>query len=157
MAINYSSTRGGENNVTASMAILKGLAADGGLFMPDHIPVLDCSLEELSHKTYQEVAYAVMKQFLTDFTEEELKTCIERAYDSKFDTEEIAPLVKADGAYYLELFHGSTIARTLPAVSFPPASDDRIGEEEPCGEYDRDPDRNLRRYRKSSDGWFCRR
>ena len=70
MAINYSSTRGGENNVTASMAILKGLAADGGLFMPDHIPVLDCSLEELSHKTYQEVAYAVMKQFLTDFTEE---------------------------------------------------------------------------------------
>lgn len=81
MAINYSSTRGGENNVTASMAILKGLAADGGLFMPDHIPALDCSLEELSHKTYQEVAYAVMKQFLTDFTEEELKTCIERAYD----------------------------------------------------------------------------
>ena len=60
MAINYSSTRGGENNVTASMAILKGLAADGGLFMPDHIPALDCSLEELSHKTYQEVAYAVM-------------------------------------------------------------------------------------------------
>ena len=61
MAINYSSTRGGENNVTASMAILKGLAADGGLFMPDHIPTLDCSLEELSHKTYQEVAYAVME------------------------------------------------------------------------------------------------
>ena len=76
MAINYSSTRGGENNVTASMAILKGLAADGGLFMPDHIPALDCSLEELSHKTYQEVAYAVMKQFLTDFTEEVLKTRI---------------------------------------------------------------------------------
>ena len=120
MAINYSSTRGGENNVTASMAILKGLAADGGLFMPDHIPVLDCSLEELSHKTYQEVAYAVMKQFLTDFTEEELKTCIERAYDSKFDTEEIAPLVKADGAYYLELFHGSTIAFKDMALSILP-------------------------------------
>ena len=120
MAINYSSTRGGENNVTASMAILNGLAADGGLFMPDHIPVLDCSLEELSHKTYQEVAYAVMKQFLTDFTEEELKTCIERAYDSKFDTEEIAPLVKADGAYYLELFHGSTIAFKDMALSILP-------------------------------------
>lgn len=120
MAINYSSTRGGENNVTASMAILKGLAADGGLFMPDHIPALDCSLEELSHKTYQEVAYAVMKQFLTDFTEEELKACIERAYDSKFDTEEIAPLVKADGAYYLELFHGSTIAFKDMALSILP-------------------------------------
>ena len=120
MAINYSSTRGGENNVTASMAILKRLAADGGLFMPDHIPALDCSLEELSHKTYQEVAYAVMKQFLTDFTEEELKACIERAYDSKFDTEEIAPLVKADGAYYLELFHGSTIAFKDMALSILP-------------------------------------
>ena len=120
MAINYSSTRGGEGNVAASMAILKGLAADGGLFMPDHIPALDCSLEELSHKTYQEVAYAVMKQFLTDFTEEELKTCIERAYDSKFDTEEIAPLVKADGAYYLELFHGSTIAFKDMALSILP-------------------------------------
>ncbi len=120
MAINYSSTRGGESNVTASMAILKGLAADGGLFMPDHIPTLDCSLEELSHKTYQEVAYEVMKQFLTDFTKEELKTCIERAYDDKFDTEEIAPLVKADGAYYLELFHGSTIAFKDMALSILP-------------------------------------
>ena len=88
--------------------------------MPDHIPALDCSLEELSHKTYQEVAYAVMKQFLTDFTEEELKACIERAYDSKFDTEEIAPLVKADGAYYLELFHGSTIAFKDMALSILP-------------------------------------
>ena len=61
-----------------------------------------------------------MKQFLTDFTEEELKTCIERAYDSKFDTEEIAPLVKADGAYYRELFHGSTIAFKDMALSILP-------------------------------------
>ena len=88
--------------------------------MPDHIPELDCSLEELSHKTYQEVAYAVMKQFLTDFTEEELKTCIERAYDSKFDTEEIAPLAKVEDAYYLELFHGATIAFKDMALSILP-------------------------------------
>ena len=157
MAINYSSTRGGENNVTASMAILKGLAADGGLFMPDHIPALDCSLEELSHKTYQEVAYAVMKQFLTDFTEEELKTCIERAYDSKFDTEEIAPLVKADGAYYLELFHGSTIAFKDMALSILPHLMIVSAKKNHAENDDRDPDRNLRRYRKGSDGWFCRR
>lgn len=45
-----------------------------------------------------------MKQFLTDFTEEELKSCIDKAYDSKFDTEEIAPLVKVDDTYYMELF-----------------------------------------------------
>ncbi|MBP3927547.1 MAG: threonine synthase, partial [Clostridium sp.] len=120
MAIYYSSTRGGETDVTASQAILKGLAEDGGLFMPSEIPALDRSLTELSGMTYQEVAYEVMKLFLTDFTEEELKTCIARAYDSKFDTEEIAPLVKADGAYYLELFHGSTIAFKDMALSILP-------------------------------------
>ena len=60
--------------------------------------------------SYQETAYAVMKQFLTDFTEEELKHCINSAYDSKFDTEVIAPLVKVGDAYHLELFHGATIA-----------------------------------------------
>ena len=57
-----------------------------------------------------ETAHRVVKQFLTDFTEEELRYYIDHAYDSKFDILEIAPLVKADGAYYLELFHRSTIA-----------------------------------------------
>lgn len=69
---------------------------------------------------YQEVAYEVMKRFLTDFTEEELKNCINRAYDSKFDTEEIAPLVEKDGVYYLELFHGATIAFKDMALSILP-------------------------------------
>lgn len=78
--------------------------------MPEMIPTLDVSMDELENMSYQEVAYAVMKKFFTDFTEEELKNCINKAYDSKFDTEEIAPLVDADGAYYLELFHGPTIA-----------------------------------------------
>lgn len=120
MAIYYSSTRGGEMNVSASQAILKGLAEDGGLFMPDVIPAFDRSFGELAKMSYQEVAYEVMKLFLTDFTEEELKNCITRAYDSKFDTEEIAPLVKADGAYYLELFHGNTIAFKDMALSILP-------------------------------------
>ena len=110
MNISYQSTRGGEKDVTASQAILKGLAQDGGLFMPTEIPKLDKTLGELAKKSYQETAYEVMKLFLTDFTEEELKQCINCAYDHKFDTEVIAPLIKADGAYYLELFHGSTIA-----------------------------------------------
>ena len=61
-----------------------------------------------------------MKLFFTDFTEEELKNCINKAYDSKFDTEEIAPLVEADGAYYLELFHGATIAFKDMALSILP-------------------------------------
>ncbi len=120
MEIMYKSTRSENETVTASQAILKGLASDGGLFVPTAIPKLGVSLEELSGMTYQETAYAVMKEFLTDFTEEELKSCIERAYDSKFDTEEIAPLVKAEGAYYLELFHGSTIAFKDMALSILP-------------------------------------
>jgi len=116
----YSSTRGAEDKVTASQAILKGLAEDGGLFVPDHIPALDIKLEELSEMDYQQIAYEVMKLFLTDFQEEELKACIEKAYDAKFDTETIAPLAEADGAYYLELFHGSTIAFKDMALSILP-------------------------------------
>ena len=120
MEILYNSTRSKGNPVKASQAILKGLADDGGLFVPDHIPALDKSLEELSHMSYGQVAYEVMKLYLTDFTEEELKNCIAKAYDSKFDTEVIAPLVEADGAYYLELFHGSTIAFKDMALSILP-------------------------------------
>ena len=102
------------------MAILKGIADDGGLFMPDHFPKLQKKLSELAGMTYQETAYEVMKLFLTDFTEEELKHCIDSAYDSKFDTEEIAPLALADDAYYLELFHGKTIAFKDMALSILP-------------------------------------
>ena len=87
MEVMYRSTRGHGGEVTASQAILKGLSDDGGLFVPVQIPRLDISLEELSRMSYQEVAYEVMRRFLTDFTEEELKDCIARAYDSKFDTE----------------------------------------------------------------------
>jgi threonine synthase len=116
----YSSTRNADVKLTASQAILKGLADDGGLFVPDSIPSLDVPMEELAKMSYQETAYEVMKLFLSDFTEEELKSCIDKAYDSKFDTEEIAPLVAADGAYYLELFHGSTIAFKDMALSILP-------------------------------------
>ncbi len=120
MEVLYSSTRNGDKKVTASQAILKGLSDDGGLFVPDHIPALEVPMKELAGKTYQEIAYEVMKLYLTDFTEEELKTCIERAYDSKFDTEVIAPLVEAEGTYYLELFHGATIAFKDMALSILP-------------------------------------
>lgn len=120
MNLLYKSTRSNEKTATASEAILKGLADDGGLFVPTEIPKLDISMEELKDMTYQETAYAVMKQFLTDFTETELKSCIAEAYDDKFDTGEIAPLVKAGGNYYLELFHGATIAFKDMALSILP-------------------------------------
>ena len=120
MNLLYKSTRDAEKTVTASQAMLKGLADDGGLFVPVSIPKLPVSLGELKEMTYQETAYTVMKEFLTDFTEEELKSCIAKAYDSKFDTEEIAPLAKVEDAYYLELFHGATIAFKDMALSILP-------------------------------------
>lgn len=120
MEVLYSSTRSKSTPVKASEAILKGLAEDGGLFVPNHIPALDKSLEELAGMDYRQVAYEVMKLFLTDFTEEELRDCINKAYDSKFDTESIAPLAEAEGAYYLELFHGATIAFKDMALSILP-------------------------------------
>ena len=120
MSLFYKSTRDDSVKVTASQAILKGLAPDGGLFVPESIPSFDKSLEELSKMSYKEVAYEVMKLMLDDFTEEELKACIDKAYDEKFDTDVIAPLVKADGAYYLELFHGATIAFKDMALSILP-------------------------------------
>lgn len=120
MSMFYKSTRDDSVKVTASQAILKGLAADGGLFVPDTIPTFDKSLEEMSKMSYAEVAYEVMKLMLDDFTEDELKSCIAKAYDSKFDTTEIAPLVKAEEAYFLELFHGSTIAFKDMALSILP-------------------------------------
>ena len=120
MSIMYSSTRSNSEKVTASQAILKGLADDGGLFVPESLPALEADMDTLAGMSYQETAYEVMRQFLTDFTEEELKDCIAKAYDEKFDTKEIAPLVKKDEAYYLELFHGKTIAFKDMALSILP-------------------------------------
>ena len=120
MELIYRSTRNANETATASEAILKGLANEGGLFVPDSIPALDVSLTDLAQMNYQQVAYEVMKLMFTDFTEEELKHCINSAYDKKFDTPEIAPLVHKAGAYYLELFHGSTIAFKDMALSILP-------------------------------------
>ena len=120
MEIKYISTRNAAETVTASQAILKGLAGESGLFVPEQIPSLAVSWTDLAQMRYQDLAYEVMKLYLTDFTEEEIRTCIDRAYDEKFDVPEIAPLHEADGAYFLELFHGATIAFKDMALSILP-------------------------------------
>ena len=120
MELLYNSTRNKSEKLTASMAILKGLAEDGGLFVPEWIPKLSMDLDLLKEMSYQETAYEVMRRFLTDFTEEELKDCIRRAYDEKFDTPEIAPIHKTEDVCYLELFHGATIAFKDMALSILP-------------------------------------
>lgn len=116
----YLSTRNSKIRVEASEAVLKGLSDDGGLFVPEELPVLKKSIAELSKMSYKEIAYEVMSLFLTDYTKEELTACIDAAYDSKFDTPDIAELHKADGAWFLELWHGKTIAFKDMALSILP-------------------------------------
>lgn len=120
MEILYKSTRGSREKVTASRAILEGLASDGGLFVPEKLPAFDRTMPEFAQMDYRQTAYEVMKLLLTDFTEEELKDCIAQAYDGKFDTEAAAPLAEVEGSYYLELFHGPTIAFKDMALSILP-------------------------------------
>ena len=120
MSIKFKSTRGSDKLVTASQAIVKGIADDGGLFIPCVIPEIDFELEKILDLNYKELAYEVLKLIISDFTEDELKYCIENAYDDKFDTPCIAPLKEAAGNYFLELFHGRTLAFKDMALSILP-------------------------------------
>jgi threonine synthase len=120
MEVLYKSTRDSNNVVTASQAILQGLAVDGGLYVPTSVPKVNLDFAALANKSYQEVAFEIMSAFLPDFTEAELKHCITSAYDAKFDTEKIAPVTKHEDTFYLELFHGSTIAFKDMALSILP-------------------------------------
>ncbi|MTB63744.1 threonine synthase [Streptococcus sp. zg-86] len=120
MTLVYQSTRDSNNTVTASQAILQGLATDGGLFTPITYPQVSLDFDRLKNQSYQDIAKIILGAFLDDFTEAELDYCIASAYDSKFDDQRIAPLVKLDGQYNLELFHGSTIAFKDMALSILP-------------------------------------
>ncbi|ABP91434.1 Threonine synthase [Streptococcus suis 98HAH33] len=120
MTLVYQSTRDAKNTVSASQAILQGLATDGGLFTPLSIPTVDLDFSVLKDASYQDVAKLILSAFLDDFTADELDYCINNAYDSKFDTSVIAPVVKLKGQYNLELFRGSTIAFKDMALSILP-------------------------------------
>ena len=118
----YESTRGGQKNVTASQAVLTGLAPDGGLYVPMSMPELPAGFfESMKDRPYQDVAYEVMRLFLSDYSDQELRECVDLAYDSKFDTPEIVPVQKVgENTYFLELFHGATIAFKDMALSILP-------------------------------------
>ena len=116
----YISTRGDGRKLSASQAILKGLADDGGLFMSEKLPVFDFELKDLVGRDYKNTAYRIMRLYFTDYSEDELKECIDKAYDGKFDTESIIDIKHACGAFYIELFHGATIAFKDMALSILP-------------------------------------
>jgi threonine synthase len=116
----YKSTRGGADSRSAAQAVIQGISQDKGLFVPDAIPELPFSLEEMKDKTYQEIAYSVISSFFTDYTKEEVQTCVAGAYDEKFEASDIVPVVKGGDAYFLELYHGKTAAFKDMALSILP-------------------------------------
>ena len=105
------STRGAAA-VSPSMAILRGLAPDGGLYVPGAFPAFSAEeIMAMAPMSYQERAYAVLSRFLPDFEEQELKQAIAGAYGTGFDCEEVAPIRRVGSwAHSLELWHGPTLA-----------------------------------------------
>ncbi len=110
--MNYISTRDVSVKVTASQAITKGISADGGLFVPESIPSVSSDvIEALSKKDYIGRAKDILSLFLTDFTEDEVDSCVKGAYETGFSDAKVAPLAKTDDTtYILELFKGPTCA-----------------------------------------------
>lgn len=108
----FESTRGKSDIVSASLAITRGLASDGGLFVPQHFPQMRLNdIKSMSNKAYTERAIDVLLQFLTDFTEEELRECVNQAYSSEKFGENPVPLVQVnENTGVLELWHGPTSA-----------------------------------------------
>ncbi|SQB89854.1 threonine synthase [Clostridium tetanomorphum] len=115
----YKSTRG-EKGITASQAIVKGIAEDGGLYVPIKFPQIDKPFSELINYDYKRLAVYILKKYFSDFTEEEIKYCVDNAYDNKFDSKFISPLVKVGEEFFLELYHGPTLAFKDMALSILP-------------------------------------
>lgn len=111
--MNYNSTRDSGCIVTAAQAIAQGISQEGGLFVPETLPVLSREdLEKMIGMSYNEKAKMILSRFLTDFTSEELDYCVDSAYnDRKFDSVNISEISRVgDSAYLLELWHGPTCA-----------------------------------------------
>lgn len=114
----YISTRGGIQSVPFKDAVMMGLATDGGLLLPESYPTITGEqLESWRTLTYPELAYQVIAPFVSDIPAADLKRLIERSY-ATFSHPDVTPLVKQDGVYILELFHGVTLAFKDVALQF---------------------------------------
>lgn len=106
----YKSTRGGEKLVSSSYAIINGLAKDKGLYVPYKIHKIKNSLEYLAGLPYEELAFCILKDFLDDFYYDDLKDCIYKAYDNKFENNKVSQIRSISNIHFLELYHGPTLA-----------------------------------------------
>ena len=107
--ISYISTRNKNESVTSHEAVIRGLSRDGGLYTPDKITAR-IDPKDLLGCGYKEVAAKVIGTMLDDYTEEEILSCVEGAYDEKFDTGLIVPLTKISDGWLMDLWHGPTSA-----------------------------------------------
>ncbi len=110
----YLGTRGGlERGYSAAEAIREGLAPGGGLFVPEIFPKLSLAeIEEMRELSYEEISLRILKEYLSDYSEEEIGECVEGAYNGvSFSHGERTPVVKLEGdLYVMELWHGPTAA-----------------------------------------------
>ena len=118
--IKYKSTRGSERRLSAASAIIAGIAEDKGLYVPESVPALPMDIEDMQKMNYKEIAYTIIRSFFDDYTDEEMKACVDGAYDGKFEADDVVPIVKAGDAYFLELYHGRTAAFKDMALSILP-------------------------------------
>lgn len=116
----FISTRGCNDKIKGSKAIINGIASDGGLYIPSEFPNLEKMLNSFINLSYNDLCFEVLKLFLDDFTEEELKSCINKAYDAKFQMGLVAPTKKINNYYFLELYHGPTCAFKDMALTLMP-------------------------------------
>jgi len=120
MLLSYESTRNSNIKSTASKAVLKGIADDGGLYIMRDLDEKKVDIENLQGKSYTEIAKIVLELMLDDFQPEKISECVEKAYTNKFSTKEITPVVKVGQSYITELFHGPTSAFKDVALSILP-------------------------------------
>ncbi len=114
----YISTRGGIAPITFKDAVMMGLASDGGLLLPQSYPAVSREkLESWRKLTYAELAFEIISLYVSDIPAEDLKSLINRSY-STFTHPDVTPLIKKNGVYILELFHGVTLAFKDVALQF---------------------------------------
>lgn len=107
----YRSTRGSKNQTLNSpAAIIQGLAPDGGLYVPVKFPKADFKLEDLPKLSYKQIAAMIISLFFDDFSKEQIKSAVINAYNEQWDDRSIVPIEKHDHNFYMELFHGPTLA-----------------------------------------------
>ena len=128
----FYSTRGDQAGVTAPEAVLRGIAPDGGLYVPEQIPAIP--VQELMDADFCAMAERILSDYLPGYTKEEIALCVKRAYADKFEAPEITPVKDVNGKYMLELFHGPTAAFKDVALSVLPqlmrCAMEKLGREE---------------------------